>query len=305
MNKILSLVALAAVLGACQHPTDTSTGSNSYGNDYLSEETLSNESLNDAYLLAAAPKYYIGTSYKVDDVQYMPAEDFQYNQTGIVGIIPAELNGSKTSNGEIYDSSQMLATSKTLPLPTIAKLTNLDSGDSVVVRINNRGPFLNDRIMDISSAAAQKLGIKDLAKIQIQVMPQETNIVKQATMATNPETTTVTTEVTETVVDKTDGTEITTETTTTTTETVAPVVPAGDYEIQVAAFYSEDSAKTLADRLAQYGNIKIINESDMYKVRFVGLDAENARKTIEMLRSDEGMAPGLLKSGRWVNPDSI
>ncbi len=312
MKKILSLVALTAVLAACQNPTGT-TGDSSYGTDYLSEETLqgaNEQSLNDAYILAAAPKYYIGTSYKVDGVQYMPAEDFNYNQTGIVGIIPVELNGSKTSNGETYDSSQMLATSKTLPLPTVARVTNLDNGASVVVRINNRGPFLNDRIMDVSSAVAEKLEIKDFGKVQIQVLPEETKIVKDATVAaTQPieavpaEKTTVTTETT-TVVDP--NAEVV-KTTTTETTTVEPVViaPAGDYEIQVAAFYSEDSAASLAERLSTYGNLRIVHESDMYKVRFTGLDAAQARQTIDILRSDEGMAPGLLKSGRWVNPDSI
>ena len=161
MKKVLSLAVLTAVLAGCTDlsTTDTST-MNGYGADGFGEETLvtTDESLNNTYLLAPAPKYYVGSAYKVEDVQYIPVEDLTYNQTGIAGIIPAELNGTKTSNGEVFDMSQMVATSKTLPLPTIARVTNLDNGQSVVVRVNNRGPFVNTLIIDLSPAAAQKNG---------------------------------------------------------------------------------------------------------------------------------------------------
>ncbi|MBR4860074.1 MAG: septal ring lytic transglycosylase RlpA family protein, partial [Alphaproteobacteria bacterium] len=110
-----------------------------------------------------------------------------YNQTGIAGIIPTELNGTKTSNGEVFDANQLLATSKTLPLPTIVRVTNLDNGQSVVVRVNNRGPFVNTRIMDLSPAAAQRIGLNGQGKIQVQVMPNESTAVKNATLgATAP-----------------------------------------------------------------------------------------------------------------------
>ena len=77
------------------------------------------------------------------------------------------------TNGEIFDASQMVATSKTLPLPTIAKVTNLDNGESVVVRVNNRGPFVNTRIMDLSPAAAEKIGLNSQAKVQVQVLTEQ------------------------------------------------------------------------------------------------------------------------------------
>ncbi len=302
MNKIVSLAVLMATLAGC---TDLSTigtgGTAGYGTPTLTEEPLAAttvatapQTLNDTYLLAAAPKYYIGTAYKVDDVQYIPVEDLTYNQTGIAGIIPTELNGTKTSNGEVFDINQMVATSKTLPLPTIARVTNLDNGQSVVVRVNNRGPFVNTRLMDLSPAAAQQIGLNGQGKIQIQVLADQTTAVKNATLGTTAPVQPV-------------AQPVVTTTTTTVTETapVATAPVAGTYSLQLAAFYAQDSADALANRMKQYGDAVVVNEDDMFKVRIINLDASQARSVIDTLRSTEGMAPGLLKDGRWVNPDSI
>lgn len=297
MKKIVSLAVLTALVSGCADLSTTSKNSG-YGADGFGEETLVmapgvEQSLNtDAYLMAPAPKYYIGTAYKVEDVQYIPVEDMTYNQAGIAGIIPTELNGTKTSNGETFDAGQMLATSKTLPLPTIARVTNLDNGQSVVVRVNNRGPFVNTRIMDLSPAAAQKIGLNGQGKVQVQVMAEESMALKNATLGTTapaqPAAVAAAPAATETVA----------------VETPTPVAN-GDYSVQVAAFYAEDSATTLANRMKTYGDAVVVNEGDMYKVRIINLDATQARGVIDALRNNEGMAPGLLKSGRWVNADSI
>ena len=295
MKKIVSLAVLTALVSGCADLSTTSKNAG-YGADGFGEETLvtspmTEQSLNtDAYLLAPAPKYYIGTAYKVEDVQYIPVEDLTYNQAGIAGIIPTELNGTKTSNGETFDASQMLAASKTLPLPTIARVTNLDNGQSVIVRVNNRGPFVNTRIMDLSPAAAQKIGLNGQVKVQVQVMAEESTAVKNATLGTTtpaqPAAAATAPVATETV-------------------TVTAPVATGEYSVQVAAFYAEDSATTLANRMKTYGDAVVVNEGDMYKVRIINLDATQARGVIDALRNNEGMAPGLLKSGRWVNADSI
>ena len=79
----------------------------------------------------------------------------------------------------------------------------------------------------------------------------------------------------------------------------------GAYSLQLAAFYAQDSADALANRMKQYGDAVVVNEDDMFKVRIINMDASQARSVIDTLRSTEGMAPGLLKDGRWVNPDSI
>ena len=288
MKKLISLAALTALLAGCADTTTTSAG---YGSDGFGEETLvtENQSLNDTYLLAPAPRYYIGSAYKVEDVQYVPTEDFNYNQTGVAGIVPAELNGTKTSNGETFDIGQMVATSKTLPLPTIARVTNLENGQSVVVRVNNRGPFVNTRIMDLSPAAAARIGLTNQAKVQVQVLSDQTMAVKNATLGIAQQQPVVVEEEVKTV------------------ETVepAPVAASGDYSVQVAAFYAEDSANALVQKMKKYGDAVVVKEGDMFKVRIVNLDAAKARSVIDALRSNEGMAPGLLKNGRWVNADSI
>lgn len=292
MKKIVSLAVLTALLAGCANNSAMNAPAG-YGADGFGEETLvttgGEQSLNDAYLMAAAPKYYVGSAYKVENVQYIPAEDLTYNQTGIAGIVPAELNGTKTSNGEIFDMNQMLATSKTLPLPTIARVTNLDNGQSVVVRVNNRGPFVNTRIMDLSPAAAAKIGMNGQSKVQVQVLPEQSTAVKNATIgATAPVATPVVAQPVEQPMPQ-----------------PAPVATSGEYSVQVAAFYAEDSAENLAARMRTYGDASVVKEGDMYKVRILNLAAPKARAVIDALRSNEGMAPGLLKNGRWVNADSI
>ncbi|MBQ8367765.1 MAG: septal ring lytic transglycosylase RlpA family protein [Alphaproteobacteria bacterium] len=308
MKKVISLAVLTAMLAGC---ADLSTTGNntSYGADGFGEETLvgapasgAQQTLNDSYLLAAAPKYYIGTAYKVDDVQYIPVEDLTYNQTGVAGIIPTELNGTKTSNGEIFDINQMVATSKTLPLPTIARVTNLDNGQSVVVRVNNRGPFVNTRLMDLSPAAAQKIGLNGQGKVQIQVLSDQTIAVKTATLGA---TTQPTVDVSATVVEAPVVAQPVQTVQPVATEPVATAPVSGDYSVQVAAFYAQDSADSLAQRMKAYGDAVVVNEGDMFKVRIINLDATQARSVIDNLRNSEGMAPGLLKNGRWVNADSI
>lgn len=289
MRKLVSLAVLTALVTGCMTDDSKNAGFGGYGTEGFGEETLIaggvDQSLNDAYLLAAAPKYYIGSAYKVDNVQYTPVEDMEYNQTGVAGIIPTELNGTKTSNGETFDAGHLVATSKTLPLPTIARVTNLDNGQSVVVRVNNRGPFVNTRIMDLSAAAAQKIGITSTGKVQIQVLAEQSIAVRDATV----------------------GNKMTTvENDTPATKSGATTAAAGgEYSVQVAAFYAQDAADALAGRMQQYGNATVTLESDMYKVRIGGLDATGARSVIDTLRNSEGMAPGLLKDGKWINADSI
>lgn len=303
MKKIISLAALTAVLAGCTDlsTTDTST-MNGYAADGFGEETLimNDESLNNTYLLAPAPKYYVGSAYKVEDVQYIPVEDLTYNQTGIAGIVPAELNGTKTSNGEVFDINQMVATSKTLPLPTIARVTNLDNGQSVVVRVNNRGPFVNTRIMDLSPAAAAQIGMNGQSKVQVQVLSDESIAVKNATLGVSNQLTPV-----QQPVQNVETTVVTTTTAPGTVITTTAPATMGEYSVQIAAFYAQDSADSLAARMAKYGNAVVVQEGDMYKVRIVNLDAPQARSVIDALRNNEGMAPGLLRNGRWINADSI
>lgn len=86
-------------------------------------------------------------------------DETAYKERGNASWYGYKFNGHKTSNGEIYDMYAMTAAHKTLPIPSYVKVTNLDNGKSVVVRVNDRGPFHAGRIIDLSYAAAQRIGI--------------------------------------------------------------------------------------------------------------------------------------------------
>lgn len=307
MKKVVSLAVLTALVAGCMDLNSNGDNAATYGDEGFAEEQLApaeNTLNNGAYLMAAAPKYYIGSPYRIEDVQYIPGEDLTYNQTGMAGVIPLELNGSKTSDGETFDSNQLVATSKTLPLPSIVKVTNLDNGNSVVVRVNNRGPFVNTRIMDLSAAAAEQIGIRGVSKVQIQVLSDESTAVKNATLGVNAQPAPLA-QPEPVVAAQTVSVEPAPAPAPVQEPAPAPAPTYGDYSVQVAAVYSENNANALAQELKSYGNAVVVRENDMYKVRIINLDATNARRVIDALRSDKGMAPGLLKSGKWVNADSI
>ncbi|MBC7905839.1 MAG: septal ring lytic transglycosylase RlpA family protein [Rhodospirillaceae bacterium] len=123
----------------------------------------------------AAPGYKIGKPYQVAGVWYYPREDFDYDETGIASWYGPDFHGKMTANGESFDQNAVSAAHKTLPLPSVVRVTNLDNGRSLVIRVNDRGPFANGRIIDLSRRAAQLLGTEaaGTAKVRVQVLPEE------------------------------------------------------------------------------------------------------------------------------------
>lgn len=95
-----------------------------------------------------------------------------YYEVGVASWYGPGFHGNRTANGEIYDMFALTAAHKTLPFGTIVKVIDLDTGKSVVVRINDRGPFIKGRIIDLSYAAAQKLEMvkKGLAKVGLKIV---------------------------------------------------------------------------------------------------------------------------------------
>jgi len=103
---------------------------------------------------------YANRPYTVLGRDYVPSTALKrYRERGIASWYGRKFHGEKTSTGEIYDMYKMTAAHPTLPLPCDARVTNVGTGKSVVVRVNDRGPFLHGRIIDLSYAAANKLGI--------------------------------------------------------------------------------------------------------------------------------------------------
>ena len=98
-------------------------------------------------------------SYKVAGKRYQPTKKIEsFSQTGKASWYGPGFHGKKTSSGERFDMNTLSAAHRTLPIPSYARVTNLSNGKSVIVRINDRGPFHSNRIIDVSKAAAQQLG---------------------------------------------------------------------------------------------------------------------------------------------------
>ncbi|MDX8413525.1 MAG: septal ring lytic transglycosylase RlpA family protein [Mariprofundales bacterium] len=114
-----------------------------------------------------------GKAYQIAGQWYYPLQSAAgYNQTGVASWYGRDFHGKKTANGETYNMHAMSAAHKTLPLPTMVRVTNLDNGRSIVVRVNDRGPFVKSRIIDLSYAAAQALGYdrKGTARVRVQAL---------------------------------------------------------------------------------------------------------------------------------------
>jgi rare lipoprotein A len=100
----------------------------------------------------------IGRPYTISGKTYIPARDDNYNRVGIASWYGPKFHGKKTANGEVFDQNAMTAAHPTLPLPSIVRVTNLRTGKKILVRLNDRGPFVDNRLIDLSKRAAFELG---------------------------------------------------------------------------------------------------------------------------------------------------
>jgi len=114
----------------------------------------------------------VGKPYKVAGRWYKPEAVSHYTEVGQASWYGELFHGRRTANGEIYDMNRLSAAHRTLPLPALVRVTNLSNGRTVVVRVNDRGPFSNNRIIDLSSRAAHALGYRKqgVAKVQVTYM---------------------------------------------------------------------------------------------------------------------------------------
>ncbi len=121
------------------------------------------------------PRYKIGDPYPIKGVYYYPAVDYRYVETGIASWYGRKFHGRSTANGEIYDMNQLTAAHRTLPLPSIVRVINLENGRALRVRVNDRGPFARGRIIDLSRRAAHLLGFryKGTARVRVEILADE------------------------------------------------------------------------------------------------------------------------------------
>ncbi|GAC14926.1 septal ring lytic transglycosylase RlpA family protein [Aliiglaciecola lipolytica] len=184
--KLILTISLCIVLSACSN-----TGRYSQHSDSKPQIISRDIDFRDVkpayepYLPASMRPYTVLGKY------YTPLKTGKgYVKQGIASWYGQKFHGHLTANGEVYNMFAMSAAHKTLPLPSIVKVTNTENGKIAVVRVNDRGPFHHNRIIDLSYAAAMKIGVLDTgtAKVKVEVMHVDHNGV--LTVGNNPQATT-------------------------------------------------------------------------------------------------------------------
>jgi rare lipoprotein A len=191
--KAWRVAALAALLAGCASPPQMPTGPDGgpanlpgsplpgsppasrsggyYMDDGPGDQPPANLSEIPDAVPAREPLHrYANRPYTVFGKGYVPLSALQpYRERGRASWYGRKFHGQKTSSGEIYDMYGMTAAHKTLPIPSYARVTNLANGRSVTVRINDRGPFHSDRVIDLSYAAAHRLGYVQAGSAMVEV----------------------------------------------------------------------------------------------------------------------------------------
>ncbi|BBK31968.1 rare lipoprotein A [Stella humosa] len=163
--RAVAATALALLLGACAATPETGGGPVASGPK------------------AGSPRgvFKVGNPYQIFGTWYYPKEDYEYRETGIASWYGTDFHGKATANGEVYDMNDLTAAHRTLPLPSVVRVTNLDNGRSMTLRVNDRGPFARNRIIDISRRGAQLLGFErqGTAKVRVEIMAAESEQLAQ------------------------------------------------------------------------------------------------------------------------------
>jgi rare lipoprotein A len=167
------VMALAASLSACAGQRATTSVS-----------TAADPSVDPKYGVSASPRvvslgepvprgggtYRVGRPYTIAGITYVPEENPRYRAEGIASWYGEDFHGRRTANGEIYDMTALSAAHTTLPMPSYVRVTNLENARSIVVRVNDRGPFHDNRLIDLSARTADVLGFKGkgLARVRVE-----------------------------------------------------------------------------------------------------------------------------------------
>ncbi len=231
--------------------------------------------------------YKVGNPYKIFGRWYYPKEDYSYSEVGIASWYGPDFHAKRTANGEKYNMHGLTAAHRTLPLPSIVKITNLENGRSLVVRVNDRGPYARNRIIDVSKKVAQLLGFleKGTAKVRVEILEKESKNLKAA-MTGKSISPNVSSAPTTEIVKSGIGEDVTP---LAAAPAITPVVSSytgrnkydndnraenslpGGYYVQAGAFSNYDTAGQLAARLADFGSPHIqkakVNGRLFYRVR--------------------------------------
>ncbi len=244
----------------------------------------------DATLVSADQAAIIGEPFNIGPTTYTPADTTLYDEVGLAGIYGADSTAKATASGEAYVATSVTAAHKTLPMPSYVEVTALDTGRTILVRINDRGPMTNDRLIDLSDGAARQLGIdgKTISGVRVRrVNPPENDKVvlrsgqaastrmdtpesllkvlraKLAKQAPPPAIVTTVSEAKAVAAapantDKSGSSGK--------TEAASKVVATGSYYVQVAAFASRSNAEALAKKLG--AQVAPSDGGKFFRVRF-------------------------------------
>ena len=246
--------------------------------------------------VAAGGIYKIGTPYEIEGEWYYPQEDATYDNTGIASWYGPKFHGRRTANGEIFDMDLLTAAHPTLPMPVRAKVTNLENGRSVVVRINDRGPFAKDREIDMSRHAADLLGFKKkgTAKVRVQYLgraplydsagrlikrQEPDRFIADKPVTPKEDSKVAAAPVAPVDVRSSDGKRLL---------KPVPDVEEKRYAVQVGVFSQRENAEALQSRLAAFAPVKIVEVemggATLYRVKMGGANIRaDARLTLERL----------------------
>lgn len=119
--------------------------------------------------------YKVGKPYRINGNWYYPRVDYKYVEEGIASWYGPNFHGKPTANGAVFDMNKVSAAHRTLPLPSIVRITNLENGRSLKVKVNDRGPYAKDRIIDVSRRTAQLLGFekKGTALVRVEIVEDD------------------------------------------------------------------------------------------------------------------------------------
>lgn len=230
--------------------------------------------------------YKIGKPYKIAGKTYYPKVDVNYNKTGIASWYGDAFHGKKTANGEVFNMYAISAAHPTLPLPSMVRVTNLENGKVVDMRVNDRGPFAENRVIDLSRAAAEALGSKaqGLAKVRVQYLKAETEklLFDEGLAEQIP-----TSQRHKYSMFKNGVLDGTTDFAVTTPKVATEYEPAsGGYKVQIASLGNHDAAKSLLSRFQYQGYVDRanVNGDNVYRAILGPFDnqaaAEYARNNV-------------------------
>lgn len=196
----------------------------------------------------------VGEDYEVKNVTYSPKVDPKYDEVGLASWYGHYFHCKKTANGEIFDKNQFSAAHKTLPLPSVVKVTNLGNGKTVEVIINDRGPFVKGRIIDLSENAAHAIGMKHhgIAHVRVQFLPEETNKLMQQINAKN-----------KIYYDK---------------------KPNSKYNVFVANYKDQKTALTTSRKVSKLGRSIIVTKNSNFEVLLVAGNQEKAKYILSKIK---------------------